>query len=424
VASTQSGGAWLRVVPPGTLNTGATALVQVGVDMTGLAAGVYSGAITFAVPGTSFSRAVPVTLTVSGATPPPAAPSITAVPAALAFTYRAGDALPDARVLQVAGTAGLPFTAAASSDADWLAVSPASASIAPTTSLTVSVAAKAAALAAGPHSGSIVLSGGSSGPSVSVPVSLSVSAPLPAITGVVNAASYAAGAIAAGEIVTIFGQRLGPAEGQGLTLDADGNVAKGAGGVQVLVGGFAAPVLYASERQVSAVVPYEIASPFVVQPAIVVKYGGQTSNGFPSTQVSAAPALFTADSSGAGHAAALNGDFSPNSAARPAAPGDVVQLFVTGEGQTSPGGVSGKVTTVASQGPLTPQPLLRVAVTIDGLPAKVLFYGEAPGIVAGMMQMNVEVPAGARVGEAPVVMTLGSGSDAHETQAGVTVWVR
>jgi uncharacterized protein (TIGR03437 family) len=44
--------------------------------------------------------------------------------------------------------------------------------------------------------------------------------------------------------------------------------------------------------------------------------------------------------------------------------------------------------------------------------------------VEGMMQMNVEVPAGARVGEAPVVMTLGSGSDAHETQAGVTVWVR
>jgi uncharacterized protein (TIGR03437 family) len=205
-----------------------------------------------------------------------------------------------------------------------------------------------------------------------------------------------------------------------VTLDADGRVAKTAGGVEGLVGGFPAPILYASERQVSAIVPYEIAQPFQLSTPVVVRYAGQTSNGFAMQQTSASPGLFTADSSGTGHAAALNADYMPNSPSQPAAPGDIVQLYLTGEGQTSPAGVTGKITTVASEGPLTPQPFERVGVTIDGLPAKVWFYGEAPGLVAGMMQINVEVPEGARTGEAPVEVTVGAAT----TRAGVTISIR
>jgi uncharacterized protein (TIGR03437 family) len=156
----------------------------------------------------------------------------------------------------------------------------------------------------------------------------------------------------------------------------------------------------------------------------MVRYRGQTSNGFALEQATSAPALFPADSSGLGHAAALNADFSLNSAARPVAPGDILQLFVTGEGQTIPAGRTGKITSVAAKGPLTPQPIQQVSVTVDGHSANVLFYGEAPGIVAGMMQINVEVPPGARSGEVPVVVMLGAGGDAHISQAGVTVSIR
>jgi uncharacterized protein (TIGR03437 family) len=422
VASTQAGGPWLRVVPPGNINSATNPLVQVGVDTTGLSPAVYTGAITFSVPAAGFVRVLPVTLTVTGVAPP-AIPTLAAVPASLAFSFRAGDDLPAALPLQVAGTAGLPFTAQAASDGDWLAVSPVSASVSPASALSVRVNAKASALSPGAHDGSISLSA-SGAATVSVPVRLTVSAPLPSLTRVVNGASYASGPIAAGEMITLFGDHLGPSEGQGPSLDANGDIATVADGVEVLIGGYAAPVLYASDRQVSAIVPYEIVAPYLFTPAVMVRYRGQTSNGFALEQATSAPALFTADSSGLGHAAALNADFSLNSAARPVAPGDILQLFVTGEGQTIPAGRTGKITSVAAKGPLTPQPIQQVSVTVDGHSANVLFYGEAPGIVAGMMQINVEVPPGARSGEVPVVVMLGAGGDAHISQAGVTVSIR
>jgi uncharacterized protein (TIGR03437 family) len=65
-------------------------------------------------------------------------------------------------------------------------------------------------------------------------------------------------------------------------------------------------------------------------------------------------------------------------------------------------------------------------VTIDGQPAQVSFYGEAPGLVAGMLQVNVQVPAAARAGDLPVAVTIGAASSqltASGTGA-VTVSVR
>ena len=46
--------------------------------------------------------------------------------------------------------------------------------------------------------------------------------------------------------------------------------------------------------------------------------------------------------------------------------------------------------------------------------------GEAPGIVAGMLQLNVKVPQGMAAGSYPVVVTIGG----KATQAGVTVTVQ
>ena len=57
----------------------------------------------------------------------------------------------------------------------------------------------------------------------------------------------------------------------------------------------------------------------------------------------AAPALFSANSSGKGNGAILNQDNTPNSPANPAEKGSVVVLFGTGEGQTNPRGVDGRI---------------------------------------------------------------------------------
>jgi uncharacterized protein (TIGR03437 family) len=259
---------------------------------------------------------------------------------------------------------------------------------------------------------------GSSGDfSMGVFISGPASAP-PVILGLANAASYAAGPIAPGEIVTITGTNLGPPASAGMTLDLTGKAATTLGGVQVLFGPWSAPLLYVSANQINAVVPYEAGQ--VTNAAVQVRFGSQISNLFPLTVAQTAPAIFTADGSGAGQAAALNGDNSYNSAAIPAAPGGVVVLFVTGEGQTSPAGVTGKVTPLSATAPLTPQPLASVTATIAGLSAKVLFAGEEPFAVSGVMQVNLLVPANAPSGNQPVAVTVGSTA----TQTGVTVAVK
>jgi uncharacterized protein (TIGR03437 family) len=52
-----------------------------------------------------------------------------------------------------------------------------------------------------------------------------------------------------------------------------------------------------------------------------------------------------------------------------------------------------------------PQP---VTVTIGGQSATVLYQGAAPGLVAGVSQINVQVPAGVTPGSAvPVTITVG-----------------
>lgn len=61
---------------------------------------------------------------------------------------------------------------------------------------------------------------------------------------------------------------------------------------------------------------------------------------------------------------------------------------MTGEGQTNPTGVDGK----PASAPL-PKPVLGVSVTMDGQFVPVTYAGGAPSLVAGLMQVNAQIPA-------------------------------
>jgi uncharacterized protein (TIGR03437 family) len=154
--------------------------------------------------------------------------------------------------------------------------------------------------------------------------------------------------------------------------------------------------------------------------SVQVQYLGQVSNSFSLPSASTAPVLFTANQSGNGPVAGLNQDNSYNGPNNPAPKGSVVALFMTGEGQTSPPGVTGKVTTLSPTTPLTPQPVLAVSVLIDGQPASIAFYGEAPALVSGVMQINVAIPANAPSGNLPIQVLVGG----NVSQNGVTVSVQ
>jgi uncharacterized protein (TIGR03437 family) len=247
-------------------------------------------------------------------------------------------------------------------------------------------------------------------------VALNVTAPT--IAAVVNAASLQNGPISPGEIVTLRGTALGPSTPAVLTLDRTGKVATSLGGVEVSFNGTPAPLTYVSATQINCVVPHEMQG--VANPYVKVSYQGQTSDGFALTSAATAPALFTANGSGTGPAAALNQDGSYNSPGNPAAKGSTVVAFMTGEGQTSPAGVTGKVTTVSAALPLTPQPLLPVAVLIGGQPASVTFYGETPGVISGVMQLAVRIPSNVRSGDVPISVSAGGIGSPN----GVTVSVR
>ena len=241
----------------------------------------------------------------------------------------------------------------------------------------------------------------------------------PNVTRMVNAATYLdADHITPGEIVTLGGTALGPASPAGLTLNSDGTVATDVAGVQVLFNGVPGPLVYASPNLISAVAPYELAGSDTA--SVQVVYNGVGSNMLSVPVAAAVPGVFTANSAGSGPGAILNQDNSVNSPANPAPKGTAVVIYATGEGQTKPQGITGQVTTVSNTPPLTPEPAQPVTVQIDGQPATVLFAGEAPGLVSGVLQVNVQVPENARSGDLPVTISVGG----IASQTGVTVSVR
>jgi uncharacterized protein (TIGR03437 family) len=341
----------------------------------GLSAGSFQVQATAAVPGgiPNNPLTVPVVNMGSGfASPPP----LTLNPTELTFSGSASR--------QVAVTGG---TFTASDDAPWLTESVAG--------QTLTVSADAAGLAPGTYSATVTLN--ASGVLQFLPVTLTFGPP--ALTKVANAASYAEGAISPGEVLVLGGSNLGPAALAGLTLDADGSVSTTLAGVRVLVNGVAAPMIYATATQLSAVAPYDLDGRTTA--AIQVVVNGQTSNTLNVPVASAVPGIFTANSAGTGPAAVLR-------------VGDIIAIYMTGEGKTNPAGVNGRVTIVP------PVPVQNVTATLDGQPAEVTFAGEAPGIVSGVMQMNLRVPAGVRAGEVPLAVSVGG----TPSQNGVTVSAR
>jgi uncharacterized protein (TIGR03437 family) len=407
-------GAWLSVSTFSGTTPFNTPGLSVTTNATGLAAGTYNGNIQI-LPVGGQAVNVPVALTITAPTT-----TVSATPLTLAFAYRAGDALPAALPVSVTGGGGaLTFGVTASSNGNWLSVSPASGTTPATGAATVNVSVDPSNLATGDYQGTVTVVGtGTATGSTSIQVSLKVTAPLPTITRVTNAGSFVSGAISPGEIVTLFGINIGPATPVGLTLDSSGKVATLIGGTQVLVSGIPAPMIYASATQVSAVVPYELAG--FVNASVLVKFLGQTSNGVPVNVSTTAPGLFTLNSSGTGPAAILNQNNSINSPGNPANRGDTVVIYLTGEGQTAPAGVTGKVTTVAAVPPVTPGPLLLVSVLIGNQPANYSFAGEAPGFVSGVLQLNVTIPTNIAAGDQPLVVSIGG----NPSQPGVTVSVR
>ncbi|MCU1238012.1 MAG: hypothetical protein JWP63_5979 [Candidatus Solibacter sp.] len=327
----------------------------------------------------------------------------------LSFVSFPGQPAPAAQTVSVSACTAIPFTA--SSSGGFLKV----AASAGTTNATLSVTVDPTGLKPGTYRGTITVTAPDAINSPrTIDVVLQVAPPPGVISaaGIVNAASGRGGPVAPGELVVIYGSNIGPDQLESLAVDSDDKVTTQAGNTRVLFDGVPAPMIYASAGQSSAIVPYSVQGKATVK--VEVERFGVRSNAVTMAVDQASPALFTANASGSGPGAILNQDGGVNGPGNPADSGSVVILFATGEGQTNPGGVDGLLAVKA-----LPKPMQSVRVTIGDQPAEVLYAGAAPSMVAGVMQVNVKLPAGV-TGNVPVVVAVGS----KESPATVTVSVR
>jgi uncharacterized protein (TIGR03437 family) len=393
-----SPGNWLQLSPV----SGTTPdSVLVTANPAGLPAGTYSGTINVITFGSTNPGAIAVTLTITGP------PQLTFNTSQLTFAAPVGGPAPATQTLTVSSTNGpLSFTTAAGSV--WLGVTPASG----TTPATLTVSVNPTGLAAGTYNGTVNITQAGSAVPQMILVTFQVGSGGPTIAGVINAASGAVGTVAPGMAISIFGAGLGPQTGVGFAAPPEGGtVATTLAGTRVLFDGNPAPLLFTLNGQVNALVPFEVAN----QPNTVLQvvYNGVTSASMTLPVVAAVPGLFTHDGTGKGQGAILNQDYSDNGASNPAAAGSAIMLFGTGGGLTNPPSTDGTLNPVSSTGQLTQT----VKATIGGQPATVLYAGPAPGLVSGIFQINLTIPAGTPSGNAPVGVTVGTASSQTVTVA-------
>ncbi len=233
--------------------------------------------------------------------------------------------------------------------------------------------------------------------------------PSPTITpeGIVNSASFLNGGLAPGEIVSLFGKDLGPDPLVVYQIGADHvTLPTAVGATQVFFNDEAAPIIFSSSGQVSAIVPYTISDSTVVK--VRVEFGSTQSNTVNMPVSPSAPAFFTIGNAATGQGAFLNKDNTVNSAQNPAHAGDFVELYGTGGGLSSP---AFSAQTLSPSAEPLPRLQLPVTVTVGGRSAKVTYAGGVPGAIPGLMQVNVQLPADVPTGNSvPVVMTIGAGT--------------
>ena len=286
----------------------------------------------------------------TGATPPPDCtklqdcqasyfPSLFTDQGALAFNAVQG-ARADLQYVRVnnhgggllSWTVGVTYTGAG---AGWLMASPGSGF----NNATLTVNATAAALAPGTYTAVITIDAGAAG-ARKIPVTLTVVVG-PMITAVTNAATFAAGPLAAGSLASIFG------------VDLAGQK------VAVTFSGIVANILAGNATQINVEVPAALGT--LPSAQVVVTVDGKTSGMQMVTLAPFAPGIFTGG--------VLNQDGTRNSASAPALAGSVLQIFATG---------------LSGSGTISVQLAGRTITNLE-------YAGAAPGL-AGVQQVNVQVP--------------------------------
>ncbi|SPE32839.1 putative Tripeptidyl-peptidase I [Candidatus Sulfopaludibacter sp. SbA3] len=204
------------------------------------------------------------------------------------------------------------------------------------------------------------------------------------VGGISNAASGGL-SYAPGMLMSVYGQALASRTETASSLPLPLTLS----GVTAAVNGVPAPLYFVSPDQINVQIPYESG---IGTAMLEVNNNGQIFTTAFRVDL-AGPGIFT-------DAANNTVPFSTGSR------GQVLTLFITGDGQVSPPIATG--TTPPPDTPLTelPRPDQPVTLTVGGINAFVFFVGIPSGLV-GVTQLNFQVPQSAPLGAQPVVVTVG-----------------
>jgi uncharacterized protein (TIGR03437 family) len=247
----------------------------------------------------------------------------------------------------------------------------------------------------------------------------------PAISGMVNGASGGA-AWASNSILSIFGSGFAST---GVTRAVTpGDIAANTypqqlSCVAVEINGTRVPVAYVQGNQINAQAPTlsqtgAATVTVVLNPGTAVETRSSTVT--LNTQQNYAPGFFTFNGTSV---AALStkgsvvADPSVVSTGQFAQPGDIISVYATGFGATTPPVASGQlatgIATVAAS----------VAVTLNGVPlppAAILYAGLSPGSISCLYQLNIQIPPNTPNGNIPLTVTVGGVT----SPAGTTIPVK
>jgi uncharacterized protein (TIGR03437 family) len=207
------------------------------------------------------------------------------------------------------------------------------------------------------------------------------------------------GPVAPGQLITLYGNGIGPDEPVTGLIAGSPTVPTSLGGVTVSFNGQPAPILYASSSQINVQAPFEI-DQFPYTPAesttMQLTFNGSVlgAQSFAITPVN--PSIFLGPAPTAGQpcatyyygqpALALNQDGTVNSCANPAAAGSVFTLFVNGIGVKADSGGTGVLTARAD-------PINSSAGLFNGgYSLEVDAFTEQVGAISGIGQLTARVP--------------------------------
>jgi uncharacterized protein (TIGR03437 family) len=222
---------------------------------------------------------------------------------------------------------------------------------------------------------------------------------------IVNGASYSQQSpVAPGSVISIYGSRLA----QSTTAASSNPLPTDLSGTSVLLAGREAPLMYASDGRIDAIVPYGLSVNASQQ--ILVSRGSSISVPQQITLAAASPGIFSADGTGKGQGKILTVDGALADSAHPVKSGDTVLIYSTGLGEVDPPVSAGNLTSGDPSVTILP-----VGVSIGGVAAQVLFSGlNSSG--PGTYLVKAVVPDGVTPGDqTPVTLTSAGQQSAQVT---------